>query len=368
MTTATPDSPATDPMSRSHPTIRSSDATPPRLIGTRGSALALWQTEWVLDRLQSTSPRARFAVHRIKTTGDHTQAAGTPLAGSGEKGVFVAELELALLAGELDIALHPMQDLALAQAEYQAEHQARSARHQPAIDLAIHSAKDLPSRLTERLVIAAVTEREDPRDVLISRHGYTLDQLPQGATVATSSLRRQAQLLHRRPDLRIVSVRGNVDTRLRKAMAPDGPDAMVLAAAGLKRLGLQDFITEALPLDVMVPAAGQGALAVEVRASDTRLRRLVRRIDDQLTHRAVLAERMVLATLGGGCMVPLGAHAVPLDDGQTLRLLAVVATPDGRLLIRAERTGPASKPVALGRAVARELRHQGAEEILSAVL
>jgi hydroxymethylbilane synthase len=236
------------------------------------------------------------------------------------------------------------------------------------IDLAVHSAKDLPSRLTERLVIAAVIAREDPCDALVSRHGYTLDQLPHGATVATSSLRRQAQLLHRRPDLRIVSVRGNVDTRLRKAMADDGPDAMVLAAAGLKRLGLQDVITEELPVDVMVPAAGQGALAVEVRASDTRLRRLVRRIDDPTTHHAVLAERTVLATLGGGCMLPMGAHATLVDQGQTLRLLAVVATPDGRRLIRAERTGPAGKPVALGRAVAGELRRQGADEILRAVL
>ncbi len=164
-------------------------------------------------------------------------------------------------------------------------------------------------------MIAAVIAREDACDALVSRHGYTLDQLPHGATVATSSLRRQAQLLHRRPDLRIVSVRGNVDTRLRKAMADDGPDAMVLAAAGLKRLGLQDVITEELPVDVMVPAAGQGALAVEVRASDTRLRRLVRRIDDPLTHRAVLAERAVLATLGGGCMLPMGAHAIPSADG-----------------------------------------------------
>lgn len=360
MSTAAPDSPA----SSASISRWSSQATAPRLIGTRGSALALWQTEWVLDRLRATSPRARFAVQTIKTTGDHTQAAGTPLASFGDKSVFVAELELALLAGELDIALHPLQDLARAQAE----NQAANTRHLPAIDVAVHSAKDLPSRLTGGLAIAAVTPREDARDVLISRHGYTFDQLPHRATVATGSLRRQAQLLHRRPDLRIVSVRGNVDTRLRKAMAQDGPDAMVLAAAGLIRLGLQDVITEELSVEVMVPAAGQGALAVEVRASDTRLRRLVHRIDDPLTHRAVLAERTVLAALGGGCMVPLGAHATTMDGGHTLHLLAVVATPDGLRLIRAERTGPASKPVALGRAVARELRRQGAEDILRAVL
>jgi hydroxymethylbilane synthase len=159
-----------------------------------------------------------------------------------------------------------------------------------------------------------------------------------------------------------------VDTRLRKAMANDGPDAMILAAAGLKRLGLQDYITQYLPVEAMVPAAGQGALAVEVRASDARLRRFVRRIDDPATHRAILAERTVLAALGGGCMVPLGAHATSLHDGQTLRLVAVVATPDGARLIRAAREGLASRPVALGRAVARELRRQGAGEIIQAAL
>ncbi len=333
---------------------------PPLVIGTRGSKLALWQTEWVLDRLRAASPQAAFAVETIKTQGDRTQAAGTPLAAFGDKGIFVAELERALLAGELDIALHPMQDLALAEAEAKLPNLS--------IDLAVHSLKDLPSKTTSGLVIAAVTAREDPRDSLISREGYTLATLPEGATVATSSLRRQAQLLHYRTDLRIVAARGNVDTRLRKAMAPDGPDAMVLAAAGLKRLGLEAHITQYLPVDMMVPAPGQGSLAVEVRASDTRLRRLVRRIDDPATHRAVLAERTVLAALGGGCMVPLGAHATTIDEGQTLRLIAVVATPDGKRLIRAVREGPARRPVALGRAVAHELRRQGADAIIQAAL
>jgi hydroxymethylbilane synthase len=330
------------------------------LIGTRGSKLALWQTEWVLARLRAAAPRAPFAVATIKTQGDRTQASGAPLAGSGDKGVFVAELERALLARELDIALHPMQDLALAQAE--------AAQANPAVDLAVHSAKDLPSRITAGLVIAAVPPREDPRDALISRAGYTLDSLPRGAVVATSSLRRQAQLLHRRPDLRIVSVRGNVDTRLAKAMASDGPDAMVLAAAGLKRLGLEQYIREYLPVDEMIPAAGQGALAVELRAGDTHLRRMVRAIDDPATHRAVKAERTVLAALGGGCMVPLGAHAWMPEGGELLRLIAVVATPDGKRLLRATREGPATRPVALGRAVARDLIRQGADEIIRAVL
>jgi len=344
----------------SDPNQPNSSAPTPLVIGTRGSKLALWQTEWVLDRLRAASPRAAFAVKTIKTQGDRTQTTETPLAVFGDKGIFVAELEHALLAGKLDIALHPMHDLALAAAE--------AAQANPAIDLAVHSLKDLPSTTTTGLVIAAITAREDPRDALISREGYTLETLPEGASVATSSLRRQAQLLHHRPDLRIVAVRGNVDTRLRKAMAGDGPDAMVLAAAGLKRLGLEAHITQYLPVEVMVPSAGQGALAVEVRASDTRLRRLVRRIDDPATHHAVLAERTVLAVLGGGCMVPLGAHAKLLEDGLTLRLIAVVATPDGRRLIRALREGPARRPVALGRAVARELRRQGADAIIQAAL
>jgi hydroxymethylbilane synthase len=340
-------------------------ATAPFVVGTRGSALALWQTDWVLERLRESAPRTRFTIATIKTQGDHTQQSGTPLAqlgALGDKGLFVAELERALLTREVDIAIAPMQDRALAEAEAQA------VRPNPAIDLAVHSLKDLPSTLTQGLALAAVTAREDPRDALISRAGYTLAQLPDGATVATSSLRRQAQLLHRRPDLRIVAVRGNVDTRLRKALAPDGPDAMLLAVAGLKRLGREAVITEYLGVDLMVPAAGQGALAVEVRAEDTRLRRLVHRLDDAPTHRAVLAERTVLAALGGGCLVPVGAHATPIADGALLRLLAVVAAPDGRRLIRVAREGPARRAVALGRLVARELRRQGADAIVRGVL
>jgi hydroxymethylbilane synthase len=323
----------------------------------------MWQTNWVLGRLRERAPRVRFAVETIKTQGDRTQATNTPLAQLGDKGAFVAELERALLAGQLDIAIQPMHDRALAEAEA-----AHEAAHRAGIDLAVHSLKDLPSRVTPGLALAAVTEREDARDALISRHGYPFERLPEGATVATSSLRRRAQLLHSRPDLRIVEIRGNVDTRLRKALAPDGPDAIVLAAAGLVRLGLERHITEYLPVETLVPAVGQAALAVEVRAGDAHLRRVLRALDHPPTRRAVLAERAVLAALGGGCMVPVGAHATVAGDGAALRLVAVVAAPDGSRLIRVAREGPASRPVALGRAAARELRRLGAAEIVRAVL
>lgn len=330
------------------------------VVGSRGSKLALWQTNWALERVREHAPEAHFSIHTMTTQGDHTQAQNTPLARLGDKGLFVAELERALLDGALDAAVQPMNDHALALAEAQAE------RH--AIDAAVHSLKDLPSVVTAGLALAAITEREDPRDALVSRTGLRLDQLPRGATIATSSLRRRAQLLHRRPDLRIIEIRGNVDTRLRKALAPDGPDATILAAAGMKRLGLESYISELLPVETLTPAAGQGALAIETRADDRRARRMLRVIDHPPTRRAVTAERAVLATLGGGCLVPLGAHATISADGATMRLLAVVASPDGARLLRVEREGSANRPLSLGRKVARELIRQGADEIVRAVL
>ena len=336
----------------------------PLIVGTRGSALALWQTHWALDRMRERAPQAEFAIETIKTQGDHTQAQNVPLAQLGDKGLFVAELERALLDGALDVAIQPMNDHALAAAERQTAQRAGEQR----IDVAVHSLKDLPSVVTPGLALAAITEREDPRDALVSRSGLHFADLPPGATVATSSLRRRAQILHLRPDLRIVEIRGNVDTRLRKALAADGPDATILAAAGLRRLDLERYITELLPVEMVVPATGQGALAIEVRATDKRARRLLRELDHLPTRRAVVAERTVLATLGGGCLVPLGAHAIPSSDGATLRLLAVVASVDGKRLIRVEREGAANRPVSLGRQVARELLRQGAGEIVRAVL
>ncbi len=320
----------------------------------------MWQTRWVLERLRERDPEARWELEEIRTRGDQTQGLDIPLTQLGDKSMFVAELERALLAGTLDVAVQPMNDLALVETE-------RAAR-QTRIDAAVHSLKDLPGRLTPGLALAAVPEREDARDALISRTGARLGELPEGAMVATGSLRRRAQLLRLRPDLRIVSIRGNVDTRLRKALAAGGPDAAILAVAGLKRLGLEHHITEYLPVDVLVPAVGQGALAVEVQADDQATRRLLRPIDHVPTRRAVLAERAVLATLGGGCQVPLGAHATLSPDAQTLYLRAVVASLDGRQVIRVERDGPATRPASLGRAVARELLRGGAAEIVRGIL
>lgn len=328
------------------------------VVGTRGSDLALWQTNWVVARLRELAGGAEYRVATIKTQGDRTQALGTPLAQFGDKAVFVAELERALLAGGLDIAVQPLGDRMLLAAE------AEAAR---AIDAAVHSLKDLPGELPAGLMLAAVTTREDPRDALVSRAGHTLASLPHGARVATSSLRRRAQLLHHRPDLRIEEIRGNVDTRVRKTLAEDGPDAAMLAVAGLRRLGLERRISEYLAVETMVPAVGQGALAVEVRRDDRRLRRLVAAVDDTPTRLAVRAERAVLAALGGGCQVPLGAHARLSADGATLDLIAVVASPDGRRYLRAAASGSAHQPARLGRRVAALLRRDGADDIIHAL-
>ncbi|HEX8033186.1 MAG TPA: hydroxymethylbilane synthase [Ktedonobacterales bacterium] len=339
------------------------------IVGSRGSALAMWQTRWVLDRLLEHAPHTHYHIEEISTRGDRTQALQVPLTQLGDKSMFVAELERALLAGELDVAISPMNDRSLVDAERQAmpvQEQQQSGEIQP-IDAAVHSLKDLPGKLDPRLTLAAVPPREDPRDALISRHGLRFAELPVGAVVATSSLRRRAQVLHLRPDLRIVDIRGNVDTRLRKALAPDGPDAVILAVAGLRRLGLDGYITEILPVDVLTPAVGQGALAVEVRADDRRTRRLLKQLDHPPTRQAVTAERAVLATLGGGCQVPLGAHATVAPDGETLHLTAVVASLDGQRLIRVERDGPLRRPMTLGRGVARELLRRGAAQILAEI-
>jgi hydroxymethylbilane synthase len=347
------------PPSGASTTAKRRGAARPITVGTRGSTLALWQTTWALDRVRERAPSAEFALRTITTQGDHTQAHETPLARLGDKGVFVAELERALLEGALDIAVQPMNDRALVEAERAAE--------RPPVDAAIHSLKDLPSSITPGLALAAIPEREDARDALVSRHGLRLRDLPEGAVVATSSLRRRAQLLALRPDLRIVEMRGNLDTRLRKALAANGPDATILAVAGMRRLGLDGHITEILPVETLTPAAGQGALAIETRADDRAARRLLRVVDHLPTRRAVTAERATLAGLGAGCLAPIGAHAIPTADGERLRLLAVVATPDGKRIIRAERVGLASRPTALARAVVADLRRQGADEIIRRV-
>jgi hydroxymethylbilane synthase len=294
------------------------------VIASRGSQLALWQARWVSAQLTARGRQCRIEI--VKTTGD--KITDVPLAKVGAKGLFTKEIEEALLDGRAD--------------------------------LAVHSLKDLPTELPEGLVLAAVPEREDPRDAVV---GVRLADLPPGARVGTSSLRRAAQLRKLRPGLTIESVRGNLDTRLRK-LDEGQYDAILLAAAGLKRLGWGDRIAEILPAETMCPAVGQGALAIETRASGAGFD-AVRAMDHAGTHAAVLAERGVLSALGGGCQVPIGAHATV--DGERLRLLALVASPDGGEVVRGETEGAASEAESLGRALGQELLERGARRILDAV-
>jgi hydroxymethylbilane synthase len=293
------------------------------VIGSRGSKLALWQARWIEARLREAGRETRIEI--IKTTGD--TISDVALAQVGSKGIFTKEIEEALLDG--------------------------------AIDLAVHSLKDLPTELPAGLALAAVPEREDPRDALV---GFRLADLPRGARVGTSSLRRSAQLRGLRPDLDIRDIRGNVDTRLRKLDAGDF-DATLLACAGLRRLGLDHRITEALEPAVMAPAVGQGALAIETRAGDRETIEAVGRLEHAETRSAVEAERALLEALGGGCQVPLGAHARVIDGD--IRLMAAVVAPDGSKVIRAERSGPAADPIALGRRTAETLLEGGAAELIA---
>jgi hydroxymethylbilane synthase len=294
------------------------------VIASRGSQLALWQANWVQARLAALGREARIEI--IKTTGD--KITDVPLAKVGTKGLFTKEIEEALLDGRAD--------------------------------LAVHSLKDLPTELPEGLVLAAVPEREDPRDAVA---GKRLADLPAGATVGTSSLRRAAQLRKLRPDLKIESVRGNLDTRLRK-LDEGQYDAIVLAAAGLRRLGWSARIAETLECEVMCSAVGQGALAIETRATGTG-REAVKALDHAATHAAVTAERGVLAALGGGCQVPIGAHAT-VSAGR-IHLVAIVASPDGAELIRATADGPTAEAETIGRSLGAKLLDQGARQILEAV-
>jgi hydroxymethylbilane synthase len=297
-------------------------------VGTRQSALALTQTQWVMDRLRKLQPDWEWRVEKILTKGD--RILHVTLSKLGGKGLFIKEIEGALLEGR--------------------------------IDLAVHSMKDLPAEMPEGLAIAAVTPREDPRDCLISRSGAGLDELPAGAVVGTSSLRRQAQVLVRRPDLVVKPVRGNVETRLRK-LEEGQFDAIVLARAGLSRLGLEDRITEVLTVDKMVPAVGQGALAVQCRGGDESVFRLIRRINDPETEKAVRAERAFLHAFQGGCHLPVAAYAQV--EGEKVLLDGLVASPDGRRVLRDRQEGNGAEEV--GCRLAEKLLRQGADEILSAV-
>ncbi len=300
------------------------------IIGTRGSKLALWQAEWVHARLRQAEPGLSVAVKRIKTTGD--KILDVPLATIGGKGLFIKEIEEALARGE--------------------------------IDLAVHSMKDVPTRLPDGLEILAIPEREDPRDVFISRSGLPLDRMPRGARIGTSSLRRQAQLLHVRPDLNIALLRGNLDTRLRK-LDEGEYEGIVVAAAGLRRLGWSDRATELLPPDVSLPAVGQGAMGLEGRADDGFVRELAARLDHRPTRVAVTAERALLERLEGGCQVPIAAHAT--IAGEALTMIAMIAGVDGRRMVRDSIRGPVQDAHRLGVRLAERLLAQGGEDILKEI-
>ncbi len=302
-------------------------------IGSRGSKLALWQAEWIKGQLDNLSTNTEISIAIIKTTGDEMKSA--PLAIIGGKGVFTKEIEDALLAHR--------------------------------IDLAVHSLKDLPTVIPGGLTLAAITAREDPRDALIVRRDLattdsSIGGLPQNALVGTSSPRRRAQLKHLRPDLSLVELRGNVDTRLRKLDTGEY-DAVILAAAGLKRLGVADRISSLIPTETMVPAVGQGALAIEAREGDSEILQLLRSLEDQSTRACCTAERALLRELGGGCQLPIAAHATA--NSSTLTLTALVASPDGQQIIRDQISGSPGEAESLGQELATRLLERGARELLS---
>jgi len=303
-------------------------ASSPRLrLGTRASALARWQAEWVAGQLEQLE--VEVLLTPITTSGDRHQRG--PIEAIGGQGVFTKEIQRALLDQR--------------------------------IDLAVHSLKDLPTDKVDGLCLAAVPERAPAGDVLVCRKHACLDELPEGAVLGTGSLRRRAQLLHLRPDLRMKDVRGNVDTRLKKLDCGEY-DALMLAEAGLRRLGMAEHITQRMPFSMILPAVGQGALGLETRSDDHRARQSLRKLDHAATHAAVLAERAMLAALEGGCLAPIGAWG-RLEDGR-LTLTGRVLHPDGSKRVDATLNGDPVQAVRLGCRVAEALITQGADALIRA--
>ena len=299
-------------------------------IGTRGSALALWQARHVAEIIETHHPQTRVALTIIKTRGD--KILDVPLATIGGKGLFTKEIEDALLDGR--------------------------------VDLAVHSLKDLPTDLPDGLCLAAVMEREDPRDVFISRDGRAIEQLDDRAAIGTSSLRRGAFLLNRFPNLRVVSIRGNVDTRIRK-IETENLAGVVLAAAGVRRMGLADRVTSFLETDLMIPAIGQGALAIETRENDPQLAEVIETLNHPDTATCVQVERAFLKRMGGGCQVPMAAHCFRENSGFTV--IAAVAHPDGSKMVR-DSCASTHISARVGVNLADALIGQGADTILRSVL
>lgn len=296
-------------------------------IGTRGSQLALWQSQYIKDRINNLYPNLEIQLKIIKTKGDRIQERS--LVGLG-KGVFTKDIEIALLNEE--------------------------------IDLAVHSLKDLPTEEPDGLCITAIPSREDPRDILISENNLPLTDLPPGARIGTTSPRRKAQLLHLRSDLEVVDIRGNVDTRIHKLKNSD-IDGIILAAAGIKRLQKEDLITEYFAIDQMVPAVGQGALAIQVHENNSDIIQILQPINDTKSSAEISAERTVLKALGGGCQVPIGAYANSNDT--ELSIIATVCHPHGNHRIIEEYSGKIQNAIDIGNIVAENLLNSGADNILS---
>jgi hydroxymethylbilane synthase len=300
------------------------------IIGSRGSKLAVTQTQWVADQIKAYRPDLEFHIKKISTSGD--KITDVPLAKVGGKGLFTKEIENELLSGD--------------------------------VDMAVHSMKDLPTELPVGLKIGAVPKREDARDALVSRGHKSFLELPPGAVIGTCSLRRKAQLLAARPELQVADLRGNLDTRLRK-VEEGRYDALLLACAGIRRLGRQEVITEIIELETVIPAVGQGALCIEIREKNPFIEDLIRPLNHLETERAIRAERALMARLEGGCQVPVGAHA-RLENG-LLAFYGIVASLGGERIVRAQDAGDPAKPEELGESVAARLIMMGAKEILDEI-
>ena len=298
------------------------------VIGSRGSRLALWQTNFVKTNLENLFPDKSFEIKIIRTTGDDQLESA--LSKIGDKGVFTRQIEAELLSG--------------------------------GIDLAVHSLKDLQTEQPQGLKIGAVSEREVPNDALVSKQGVSIDDLPRNAKVATGSLRRRSQLLHHRPDLEIAEIRGNVPTRLKK-FDESNLDGVILAYAGLKRLGFESRISEVIPFNIMVPAVGQGAIAVEVREKDKQTIEILEKLEHRQTRVCVTAERAFLRTLEGGCQVPIGAYA--FLEGSQIVLEGVVGSLDGTMVFREKTTGRDAE--SLGTDLAEALIEKGAGRLLEEI-
>jgi len=302
------------------------------IIGSRGSDLALWQANWIKSQLEDLHSGLQVEIKIIKTAGDKIQ--DVPLAKIGGKGLFIKEIEEALLRREVDIAVHSM--------------------------------KDVPIKLPYELEISVITERENPFDALISRENIKLVDLQENAKIGTGSLRRSSQLLKYRPDLQIVPLRGNIDTRIKK-LESEGLDAIILATAGLRRMGWTDKITEVIPSEIILPAMGQGAVGIETRTHDPDVFEAIMGLDHEDTHLTLDAERAFVGELEGGCQLPIGAYATIDEEEQILTLNGLIASLDGKTVYNSSKQGPLAEPKKLGHELGKKILAMGADKILKEI-